>query len=386
MNDHNETASILHLYKCYYPDSVGGVETFIHQLTKALHKKYKLQQHILTTTRCKKAYHKMVEQVTVHYVPISFECASCPISYTMIPYLRDLLAEETFDLIHYHFPWPFADLLHQFTALANYPFVISYHSDIVKQRFLKQLYAPLMHRFLKQAGTIIPASQNYLESSPVLQRYRDKCQVIPMGLQDAKKKTGLRDCLDYWQGRCPPPFFLFVGVLRYYKGLHYLLEAVKNTTIRLIIAGDGPEKKALRKVIDKLQLSDRVLLIGHVNELDKYVLYQQCHAVVSPAHLRSEAYCIMLLEGLMHGKPLISTDIGTGSSFVNKNEVTGLIVPKKDPQALQNAMQYLLNQPKQRQIFARAARNRYRTLFMADHMAERYFNVYKNIWRNYSGF
>jgi glycosyltransferase involved in cell wall biosynthesis len=132
--------------------------------------------------------------------------------------------------MHYHFPWPFMDLAH-FMARIDKPSVVTYHSDIVRQKNLLRLYQPLKHRFLRSVDTIVATSPNYLASSPVLDRYRDKTRTITYGLDKTiyPKPDAAR-----WTNGGPSGerFFLFVGVLRYYKGLHILLDAMANTIIR----------------------------------------------------------------------------------------------------------------------------------------------------------
>lgn len=372
---------VLHLYKGYFPENMGGIETFIRQLSHTLHQTYGIEQHLLTTTRQPKAFVDTIDHLTVHYLPTTLHYASCPISYAMLSYVRTFLQKKSFDLIHYHMPWPFGDLLHLLTRLHRYPTLVTYHSDIVKQRFLKRCYAPLMHHFLKRTHLIVATSKNYQATSPILQTYASKCQVIPMGLNDDAKQTLPASRLAQWQATCPStPFFLFVGVLRYYKGLHDLLRAVALApTLRVVIAGDGPERSSLQAFIQKHRLDRRVLMTGRIEDIDKHILYRLCHAVVAPSYLRTEAYCLTLVEGLMHGKPLISTEIGTGSSFVNQHHTTGLIVPKEHPSALAKAMQSLLDHPKQYQHFSTAARRRYDDLFTANRMAEKYWACYNQM-------
>ena len=120
-----------------------------------------------------------------------------------------------------------------------------------------------------------------------------------------------------------------------------------------------------------------VRFIGRVDEQDKSALYQLCRAVVIPSHLRSEAYCLTLVEGLMFGKPLISTEIGTGTSFVNQHNETGFVVAPQNPLQLREALQQLQNDEALCQQFGQAARKRYEVFFTAERMAKLYFELYK---------
>ena len=154
---------------------------------------------------------------------------------------------EQFDIIHYHFPWPFADLM-QFLTAINKPIVVSYHADIIRQRYLKLIYLPLMRIFLNRANAIIASSDHYLHSSLVLRNFIEKTTVIPYGIDSLPEHQVNPEILEQWRNRVGDNFFLFVGVLRYYKGLDFLLKFVKNCPWKLVIAGSGPEQAHLVQI------------------------------------------------------------------------------------------------------------------------------------------
>jgi len=184
--------------------------------------------------------------------------------------------------------------------------------------------------------------------------------------------------LNQWQSRVGNRFFLFVGMLRYYKGLHILLDAVAGTDLPVVIVGAGPIEQQLRKQALRLNLSN-VLFLGALPEEDKAALLSLCLAVVFPSHLRSEAFGISLLEGAMFGKPMISSEIGTGTTYVNIQGETGLVVPPSDPHALQQAMTYLVEHPAEAARMGHNARQRYETLFTADIMVSEYLDLYEEM-------
>ena len=141
-------------------------------------------------------------------------------------------------MVHYNFPNPFGDLLH-FASRPSKPTVVTYHSDIVRQKSLRLFYTPLMHKFLNDVDAIVATSENYLNSSKILQIYEEKTKVIPLGIDKSDYPNPTEQRLQKWRSRLAFPFFFFVGQLRYYKGLKYLLEAIKNTDLQVVIAGDG---------------------------------------------------------------------------------------------------------------------------------------------------
>ena len=173
-------------------------------------------------------------------------------------------------------------------------------------------------------------------------------------------------------------FFLFVGVLRYYKGLTYLLDAIKNLPVKVVICGQGPYEKKLKQKANSLGLSN-VHFVGVVNEEEKASLYKLCQAVVFPSILRSEAFGVTLVEGLMYGKPLISTEINTGTSYVNLNGKTGFVVEPKSSLALRDALLKISSDSSLRKEMERASRLRYEELFGNKVMAQSYYNIYKTL-------
>jgi rhamnosyl/mannosyltransferase len=167
-------------------------------------------------------------------------------------------------------------------------------------------------------------------------------------------------------------------VLRYYKGLHILLDAVAGTNYPVVIVGAGPIEQELKDHAERLGLKN-VMFVGRVDELDKVALLKLCYAVAFPSHLRSEAFGISLLEGAMFGKPMISSEIGTGTTYINVDRQTGLVVPPSDPDALRAAMRTLWDDPQLAQEMGRRAEARYWQLFTAEQMADDYASLYQEL-------
>lgn len=365
---------VLHFYKTYYPDSVGGIEQVIRQLCVGT-TRLGVTNTVLSLSRQKDLAPIQFDGHVVQRVPLNFEIASNACSLQALGALSRMAREA--DVVHYHFPWPFMDLAH-FMARVNKPTVVSYHSDIVRQKRWLRLYQPLKYRFLDSVDAIVAASPNYLASSAVLQRYRDKARVITYGL-DKTTYPNVEPCrLAHWRAKVGPKFFLFVGVLRYYKGLHILLEAAKGLDYPIVIVGAGPEETALKEQAARLGLK-HLMFTGALDELDKAALLSLCYGLVFPSHLRSEAFGISLLEGAMYGKPMISCEIGTGTTYINQDGETGLAVPPSDPVALHAAMQTLWNDPELARRMGARAEARYHALFTSEQMAANYTELYKEL-------
>lgn len=368
---------VLHFFKTYYPDSVGGIEQVIRQMCVGS-SRLGVDNTVLTLTRDQQNMQMQYEGHEIHRAPLDFELASTGFSFSAIGKLARL--SKQVDLIHYHFPWPFMDMAH-FFARIDKPSVVTYHSDIVRQKNLLRFYQPLQNRFLSSVDRIVATSPNYMASSPVLKKFRHKTDVITYGLDKNIYPKPDAQKLQHWRKQCGSKFFLFVGVLRYYKGLHTLLEAAAGTDMPIVIVGAGPIEQELKQQALALGLQN-VQFVGAVSEEDKVALLQLCYGLVFPSHLRSEAFGISLLEGAMYGKPMISCEIGTGTTFINRDRETGLVVPPSDPQALRGAMIELWNQPQMAMAMGQKAEQRYWQLFTADKMAERYVALYRQVLAN----
>jgi glycosyltransferase involved in cell wall biosynthesis len=365
---------VLHFYKTYYPDSLGGIEQVIRQLCVGTGR-LGVTNQVLSLSRQENLAPYEFEGTMVHRVPLDVEIASNACSLSAIGALSRMAREA--DVVHYHFPWPFMDLAH-FIARVNKPSVVTYHSDIVRQKNLLRLYQPLKHRFLQSVDTIVATSPNYMASSAVLGRYRDKTRVITYGLDRSTYPAPSPELLRQWRARVGEKFFLFVGVLRYYKGLHILLDAVQKLDYPVVIVGAGPIEQELKAHAARLGLT-HVMFAGALEDPDKVALLKLCYAVAFPSHLRSEAFGISLLEGAMFGKPMISSEIGTGTTYINVDGETGLVVPPSDPNALREAMRTLWDNPRLAGEMGVRAEARYRELFTSEQMAASYTALYHEL-------
>ena len=212
----------------------------------------------------------------------------------------------------------------------------------------------------------------------MLTRYKDKTCVIPIGLDKAIYPRPRAEVKERWRQRCGDRFFLFIGVLRYYKGLHILLDAVVNTDYPVVIVGAGPIELELKQHAQRLGLKN-VMFVGALDEEDKVALLELCYALAFPSHLRSEAFGISLLEGAMYGKPMISSEIGTGTTYINIDGDTGLVVPPSDPGAFRAAMRTLWDNPQLAAQMGQRAERRYWDLFTAERMAYNYMQLYREL-------
>lgn len=363
---------ILHFYKTSFPDTMGGVEQVINQIARGA-SKLGVTTDVLSLTPDRVPRTIEIDGYLAHRARLDLQIAST--GFSASAFLRFAQLAKQADVIHYHFPWPFMDVVH-FATRAKKPTLVTYHSDIIRQKKLLKIYQPLQKLFLGDVDRIVATSPNYLATSDVLAKYKNKVSVIPIGLDKGTYPVPSSEKLAYWRDRLAPKFFLFVGVIRYYKGLHILIEAAQGTDYPIMIVGAGPIQEELKAQVEKLGITN-VHFLGHLPDEDKVALLHLSYAVVFPSHLRSEAFGISLLEGAMYGKPMISSEIGTGTTFINIADETGLVVPPSDPLAMRQAMRYLWDNPEQAAEMGRRAEARYWQHFTADQMVEAYVKLYR---------
>ncbi len=359
---------------------MGGVEQVISQIARST-SALGIKTDVLSLTSGRDLQTIEIDGYSVHRVKCHLRIASTSFSATAFRRFSELANKA--DIIHYHYPWPFMDMVH-FVTKTNKPTLVTYHSDIVRQKQLLKYYYPLQQRFLGSVNKIIATSSNYCATSHVLEKFSSKVSVIPIGIDKNTYSVPGSDRLQYWRDIFGSKFFLFVGVLRYYKGLHILLDAAKGIDCPIVIVGAGPIERELRVQAKESGLNN-VYFMGYLPDSEKVALLMLCYGVVFPSHLRSEAFGISLLEGAMYGKPMISSEIGTGTTFVNIANETGLVVPPNNVSALQNAMRYLLDNPQSAAAMGRRAALRYWMHFTADKMASSYINVYSELMRQKVG-
>ena len=365
---------VLHFYKTSFPDTMGGIEQVINQIARVC-VKLGVQVDVLSLTANKDIRTIEIDGYLAHRARLDFQIAST--GFSISAFWRFYQLAKQADIIHYHYPWPFMDVVH-FAMRVCKPTVVTYHSDIIRQVHLNKLYRPLKRQFLKSMSCIVATSPNYVATSTVLAKFKDSVKVIPIGLDKATYPVVESERLAFWKEKLGPKFFLFVGLIRYYKGLHILLEAAQGTDYPIVIVGAGPIESELKAQAAQLGLSN-IHFLGFQSDEDKVALLTLSYAVVFPSHLRSEAFGVSLLEGSMYGKPMISSEIGTGTTYINIAYETGLVVPPSDPLSLKQAMTYLWEHPKKAAEMGKRAEQRYWQYFTAEKMVKSYISLYADL-------
>ncbi len=361
---------VLHIYKDYYP-VVGGIEGHIQVLAEGLVRQGH-QATVLVTNTTAETLIEDEQGVQVIRTARDLHMASTPFSIGMAIMARTIKA----NIVDLHMPYPPGDIVAR-AVPGRPPLVVSYHSDVVRQQRLLRIYRPVLERTLRHATRIVATSKPYIDSSPFLRPHAAKCRVVPYGIDVQRFATFDGEQVGDIRRRWPGPLLLTVGVLRYYKGLHFLIEAMQQVEATLLIVGAGPEEAALREATARLGLHERVFFVGGMANRDLPAYYHAADLFVLPSHLRSEAFGIVLLEAMAAGLPLVTTELGTGTSFINQHGRTGFVVPPANPQSLARAISVLVANPDLRARFGQAGRREVLTNYTPEHMVGRMLDVYR---------
>jgi rhamnosyl/mannosyltransferase len=291
----------------------------------------------------------------------------------LAPSLVGLLRRDASDVLVLHEPNPMA-LLAYAIVRPKRRLVIWYHSEVVRPRWRYRLiYHPFLAVALRRASRILVSSPALIDEAQALGACRHLCAVVPFGLPiDESPASGVERAPDR-------PVVLFVGRLVAYKGVEYLIRALKGLDVSCVIIGDGPLRGALEREAAALGLADRVTFAGSVPDDTVAAWYAACDLLVLPSVTRAEAFGLVQLEAMARGKPVISTKLPTGVPWVNQDGVTGLVVPPGDVGALHEALRRVTADESLRLTLGCAARARFLEHFTQHRMAERTAGIYEAV-------
>jgi glycosyltransferase involved in cell wall biosynthesis len=366
---------ICHLGKYYAPSS-GGIESHVRTLAHAQAELGARVQVFCINHRAGPTSHEHDGPVAVE----RFGRAASAAKLDVCPDLRAALARVEADIVHLHVPNP-TMILALLASGLQAPLVVTYHSDLIRQRVRAALFRPLERLAYRRVRAILPTSPLYPAGSRFLRPYADRLQVLPHGIdlgpyldptaEDQEEAARIR-------ARFAGPLWLGCGRMVYYKGFHNAIRALEHVRGTLLLIGDGPDRPALQDEARRLDLSDRVALLGHVPRVVPY--YLAADAFWFPSNARSEAFGIVQVEAMASGCPVINTRIPhSGVSWVSPHEETGLTVPVDDPEALAAAAVRLLTEPGLRDRLAAAAQARAIREFDHRTMAARCLAIYRGV-------
>ncbi|RME16282.1 MAG: glycosyltransferase [Bdellovibrio sp.] len=302
----------------YYPPIYGGIETVVKGLAEGLVERGH-EVHCLVSGD-KKFVKENINGVNVYKLPTYGKVFSQPLTTGY----RTLLQQLKPEIINFHVPNPLALA---FCAQKMAPVeIVTCHGPIDKALPLKWAHDYFLDFFLKRANKVILSSQRLI-SILKMEKFYSKIKVIPFGL---------RPCVQGHLGdERFEKHFLFLGRLVKYKGVSSLIKASMKLPVPVVVAGEGPERRALEI---KAKDNPFIQFTGSVSEVQKWELLRQSYALVFPSISVSETFGLSILEAFSVGVPVVSSNIPTGVTEINQHMKTGLCVTPGDVEELRKAL------------------------------------------------
>lgn len=365
---------VTHLFKTYFPETNGGLEEAIRQYgSHAIKNGFEVE---VVSVGAKTYTLTATDGIKTKFYRKTIDVFSNPFSMDFALSFKKIC--DNTDILHFHFPWPTAELLalcHQIKK----PALVTFHCDIHKIQPLKRAYLPFVKQYLKKMDKICISSKSLLKSTPYLTQFIDKIEEVSYFINE-DRFSNLPD---------PDPeiieftkkiknYALFTGVLRWYKGLDVLFDAAKKIDDDIVIVGKGPLYAKLESRIKNENLKN-VHLKGFQTDNNLKYLIEKSKLIVLPSTTPAEAFGQILLEGLYFSKPLVSTELGTGTSIVNRHNYTGFVVEHGSCNALARAMNKILKDDIICELFSKNAFQHYRDSFTAANQGDKYIRIYKSL-------
>jgi glycosyltransferase involved in cell wall biosynthesis len=356
----------------FYPPHPGGMETHLEQLSTQLQQFADVR--VVVSNSGRRSITERRGGVLIHRAGTVAQFANTPISPGMVAAIRQSPA----DIVHIHWPNPTAVLAYLASG-HNGRLVLTYHSDIVKQKIPALLFQPILTTLLSRCAAVIATSQQYIDTSPVLRQFRNICHVIPFGIAAERFTHYDESLVNEIRRKYGPRLVLAVGRLVYYKGFEYLVQAMRSVNGHALIIGDGPLRDNLRRLAVQCGVGDRVAFMGEQRVDDLIPYFHASDLFVLPSIARSEAFGIVQLEAMACGKPVINTNLDSGVPFVSRDGMTGITVRPADARSLAGAINKLLKDSQLCCRYGEAARKRVYQEFKLETMVQKTCALYAQI-------
>lgn len=367
----------------YWNENFGGLERHVQLLSKGLAAQGVDVVNLVAASGINGS-DEILDGYRLVRVPSFGTVFSTAMAPTLVLKALSLHREKPFDIIHLHFPDPLSHLASLFLP-ASIKRVITWHSDIVRQKRLLALYRPLLQRFTRSADALVAATQMHYESStqipadmPATRRH-----VIPYGLNYSSlaltpSLIALRDAIrSKANGR---PVIFALGRHVYYKGFDVLIEAMRHVDAYLVLGGEGPLRSQLQAQAVQIGVSHKVWFVGRIPEVELPAYFHACDVFCFPSVEQSEAFGLVQLEAMACGKPVVCSQLENGVNVVNLHQETGLAVPVRDPVALGGALMQLLRDDSLRSRLGEQAKVRAYSLYSLSAMTTSHMHLYKSLF------
>ena len=376
------TLKVLHLGKF---DDVGGIERHVRSLLRGLAATGAVEPvNLVSNDRPSTDRHTKYGYTTVRAARWG-SVASVAISPSLPRLALQLHREHRFDIVHLHFPDPLGQLTASVLP-SDVRRVISWHSDIVRQRLALKLYQPLLSGFLRRASAVVGATPYHFSGSTQVPKNLGHAHraVIPYCLEsqhltDTSDSRMRAEQLRVERAAAGGRAIFALGRHVYYKGFDVLIRAMHSIDALLWLGGAGPLTDELKALVQKEGLQSKIRFVGRVPDEELVAYYDACDVFVLPSVEKAEAFGLVQLEAMYCRRPVVSCRLGTGVDWVNQDGVTGIVVTPRDAEALAGAVNRLLADPFMRAAMGEAGRHRVEREFSMESMVRRMLALYREV-------
>lgn len=360
---------------CMFYSELGGVERSVVDLVNGLKDSHCVD--VLCNKHGRGVQIESINEVVVTKAGSPFSIAGRPVSRSFIHHLGGTRT----DIVHYHLPCPLATIGHLLRPPAAKIAVATWHHDLQRYPLLNSVQMAVLWRLFKVLDAIIVTSPIMIDVVPILSQHREKCSVIPLGIDESRFSVDLQsqDEIDQIRKQYGKQIVLFVGRLVYYKGCEILLRAMRSIDAQLVIVGEGPLENELKALANDLGIAQRVHFTGRLSDSVLTSMYKASDVFVLPSTQRTECFGLVQIEAMLSGVPVINTSLPTGVPWVSQHEVTGLTVKPGDVDELAGAIARLLANEKQRTEYGSSARIRALENFTLSHQVRATSELYANL-------
>ena len=290
-------------------------------------------------------------------------------------------AQRGCDIVHVHMPDPLAALAVRL-APPTARLVVHWHSDVVRQRIARVVYAPLQAWLLRRADAVIATSAAYAASSPWLRRCAGKTTVVPIGISDNAGRRDASAAAEIRRRFGNRKIVFSLGRMSPYKGFDVLIDAAARLSgdCIVVVGGEGELLERHRRSVAARGLTEKIVFVGGISDEELPTYFEAARVFCLASTLRSEAYGVVLVEAMAMSTPVVATDIaGSGVPWVNQSGVTGLNVPPGDSRALAEALAKIIDDDALAARFGQAARQRYLGYLTAEGMVDSTVRLYNRL-------
>jgi glycosyltransferase involved in cell wall biosynthesis len=331
---------VLIVNKMYYPE-LGGVEVVAKVIAENI--PFDEKNTVLTFNDRYVLRKDIINNVEIVRLPVFLKRGSIRVSASYKKEFLRLASKS--NAVFFNFPSGQPELYGGLYRQIKCKKICMYHADLTGYGMVGWGYCKFfVKRFLDAMDEIIVTSPNMAKTSKILHGYEDKIRVVPLFVDIEhfypRKPNKREHLLSLFGSGKISKLVMYIGRLSHYKGIEYLVKSLTflDDSYGLVIIGQGAKERELKGLVKELNLSNRVVFCEHVPYGDLPYYYSSADVFVLPSISRAEAFGLVALEAMACGVPIVTTELGTGTSYYNIDRQTGLVVSPKNSETLAGAI------------------------------------------------